>query len=516
MATSASPLTLILARVLTLDPTRPETEAVLVGAGRVLATGSREELTAMAPQALVQDHRGQTLTPGLADAHIHLVGYGFSLSQLGLHGVASVPEVQRRLAERVAGQPAGGWVRGGGFLLSELGLSGFPDGGLLDEASPEHPVLLYSRDLHLGWANRRALELANIHAGTPDPQGGQIVRDAGGQPTGILLETACDLVARVMPAPTPEETLEAARLGAADLARRGYVSAHTMAFESGEAPRALATLAARGELPLRIWACLPHERLGLARELGLGPGSGGMFEFGGVKFFADGALGSRTAWLHAPGFQDGSGTGIALDSPDTIRELGREALELGLTPVTHAIGDRANTEVLDAYDSLRELAARQGLRLRVEHAQHLRTSDIGRFAGLTVSAQPIHLQADGAMIRSLLPGLTDGSYAFRSLQQAGALLAFGSDAPVAPPDVQAGFQAALTRLSDDGLPLAPGEALGLNEVLHAFTRGAAQAVGWHDEGHIVPGARAAFTLWDRLDGPDQIGPCRALVFPPQG
>ena len=507
-----SPLTLLLARVLTLDPARPEVEAVLVGAGRVLATGSREELGALAPRAEVLDHRGHTLTPGLADAHIHLVGYGFSLTQLGLHGVKSVQEVQRRLSNRVQTLESGSWVLGGGFLLSELGLSGFPELGLLDAASPEHPVLLYSRDLHLGWANGEALRRAGIHAGTPDPEGGQIVRDAAGNPTGVLLENACDLLTHAIPAPTWAQTLEAARQGSADLAARGYVSAHTMAFEGPEAPRALATLAAAGELPLRVWACLPHERLHLARELGLGPGSGGLFQFGGVKFFADGALGSRTAWLHAPGFHDGSGTGIALDSPGTIRELGRQALELGFTPVTHAIGDRANTEVLNAYDDLRELAARQGVRLRVEHAQHLRAPDISRFAGLTVSAQPIHLQADGAMIRSLLPHLEAGSYAFRSLLNAGALLAFGSDAPVAPPDVQAGFMAALTRMGDDGLPLAPGEALSLNEVLHAFTRGPALAAGWRDEGHIVPGARAAFTLWDQLTA-EQVGERRALVLP---
>ena len=438
--------------------------------------------------------------------------YGFSLSQLSLHGVSSVAEVQRRLGERAASLPAGSWIQGGGFLLSEMGFTGFPEGGLLDAVSPEHPVLLYSRDLHLAWVNAAALARANIHAGTPDPQGGQIVRDSQGQPTGVLLENACDLVASCLPSPTPAQTLEAARRGAADLAARGYVSAHTMAFEGPDAPRALATLAARNELPLRIWACLPHERLHLARDLGLGPGSGGLFQFGGVKFFADGALGSRTAWLHAPGFADGSGTGIALDSPTLIRDLGREALELGLTPVTHAIGDRANTEVLDAYDALREEAAARGIRLRIEHAQHLRAQDVPRFAGLTVSAQPIHLQADGAMIRTLLPGLEGTSYAFAALKRAGALLAFGSDAPVAPPDVQAGFRAALNRMGDDGLPLAPGEALSLSDVLHAFTRGPALAAGWADEGHIVPGARAAFTLWEALEGPENVGACRALVF----
>ncbi|WP_425146770.1 amidohydrolase [Deinococcus sp.] len=504
-------LTLILARVLTMNEAQPQAGAVLVGAGRVLAVGSREELLALAPRAELLDHRGLLLTPGLTDAHIHLVGYGFSLAELNLHGAASVAELTRRLAERTATLTAGEWVRGGGFLLAELGLQDYPDARLLDAVSPQHPALLYSRDLHLAWVNTAALERAGIHAGTPDPEGGRIVRRADGSPSGVLLENATDLLTRALPVPSEAQTLAAARRGADDLAHRGYVSAHTMAFEGPEAPRALATLAARGELPLRVWACLPHERLHLARELGLGPGhsatGGGLFEFGGVKFFTDGALGSRTAWLHAPGFADGSGTGIALDAPELIGELGTQALDLGLVPVTHAIGDRANTELLSVYDELRGRAAQRGLRLRVEHAQHLRPADIARFAGLVASVQPIHLQADGAMIRRLLPHLEGSSYPFAALKRAGALLAFGSDAPVALPDVQASFSAAVSRLADDGLPLAPAEALTPEEVLHAFTRGPALAAGWHDEGWIVPGARAAFTLWDELGGQ-----CRALVL----
>lgn len=497
-----APLKLLLAHTLTLDEARPQAQAVLVGGGRVLATGTREELRALAPGAEVQDWRDLILTPGLADAHTHLVKYGFSLGELSLHGAASLGEVQAKVGQRALNTPRGEWIVGGGFLLSELGLSGYPTAAQLDEVSPHWPVVLHSRDLHMVWANSEALRRAGVTADTPDPEGGHIVR-----PLGCLQENASDLVTRVMPEPTPAQYLAAARAGADDLAARGYVSTHTMAFESPEAPRALQTLAARGELPLRVWACLPHDRLGLARDLGLTLNPGGLFQWGGVKFFADGALGSRTAWLHAPGFADGSGTGIALDSPDLIRELGREALALGLTPVTHAIGDRANTEVLNAYDDLRADAEARGIRLRIEHAQHLRPEDIARFRGLTASVQPIHLQADAAMIRELLPHLTETSYAFRSLKEAGAVLAFGSDAPVAPPEYCANFAAALTRLGDDGLPLAPGEALGVDDVLWAHTRGPALAAGWDDEGVIRPGARAAFTLWDRLGGN-----ARALVL----
>lgn len=497
-----TPLQIIQAQVITLDDAQPRAEAVLVGAGRVLAVGSREDLRALAPRAEILDHRDLILTPGLADAHIHLVMYGASLSQLDLFGVTSVAQVGQIVAERAVTTPAGEWIVGGGFLTSELGLDGYPTAVMLDEFSPHHPVLLYSRDHHMIWVNSLALRLAGVTESTPDPEGGHIVH-----PLGCLQENAQSLVRAHLPTPTQGQWLAYAKAGADDLASRGYVSAHTMAFEAAAAPHALQTLASRGELPVRVWACLPHDRLHLARDLGVTASPGGMFQWGGVKFFADGALGSRTAWLHAPGFADGSGTGIALDSPEVIYERGLEAIELGLTPVTHAIGDRANTEVLNAYEKLRPAADARGIRLRIEHIQHLKPADLPRFRGLTASVQPIHLQADGPMIRELIPHLADTSYAFRSLKEAGAVLAFGSDAPVAPPDIQANFAAASTRLADDGQPLAPAQALSLEEVLWAHTRGPAIAAGWADEGWITPGARAAFTLWDKLGGT-----ARALVL----
>lgn len=500
MTAPNAPLTLVLAQTLTLDDTRPRAEAVLVGGGRVLAVGRREELLAQAPRAEVLDHRDLLLTPGLADSHIHLVKYGLSLSRLDLAGCRSVAELQGRLADYLAPLPPGSWVLGAGFLFSELGLADYPSAGALDAVSPQHPVVLYSRDLHSAWANSLALRLAGVNEQTPGPAGGRIV-----QPLGVLLEGATELLARAIPAPDEAELLEAARRGSQDLFSRGYVSAHCMAAEPAEHPAALQALAQRGELPLRVWACLPHARLALARDLGLHGSAGGLFQWGGVKFFADGALGSRTALLWEPGFADGSGTGIRLDPPELVRELGREALSLGLSPVTHAIGDRANSEMLDVYEELAPLARQRGLRLRIEHAQHLRPADLPRFGelGLVASAQPIHLLADAAMIRDLLPHLEATSYAFRSLKQAGATLAFGSDAPVALPDVQASFHAATTRLDDGGVALAPEEALTPEETLWAFTRGAALAANWDDEGIIRPGARAAFTLWDRLGGQAQ-------------
>lgn len=489
---------LILADVRTLDPASPRAEGVLVQSGRVVAAGTREDLRARAPGAHELDHRDLILTPGLTDAHVHLAAYGFSLANVNLTGARSVQEVVARVRERAAITPEGEWIQGNGFTLSELGLSRYPTAAELDEAAPHHPVLLHSRDLHMSWANSVALRAAGVHEATPDPEGGQIVR-----PLGTLLEFAKELVTRVIPPATDADYARAVRRGAADFEARGFTSVHTMAFESLAALRAVRNAAERGELPLRVWACIDHDHVEIAREVGLETlGYGDRVVVGGLKFFADGALGSRTAWLHAPGYADGSGVGMALHSPELIRERGRAGLALGLTPVTHAIGDRANTEVLNAYENLAGDARAAGLRVRLEHAQHLRPEDIPRFArlGVTASVQPIHLLGDGPVIRELLPHLEGTSYAFRSLLRAGALLAFGSDAPVAPPDVQANFRAAVTRVDDAGVTLGAAEALTEDEVLFAHTRGPALAVGWEDSGIIREGARAEFTVWDRLGG----------------
>ncbi|MBB6098699.1 hypothetical protein HNR42_002134 [Deinobacterium chartae] len=493
--------TILLADILTQDPSRPRAEGVLIAAGRVIALGSREELLAIAPRAEVSDLRGSLLTPGLTDAHLHLVGYGFALGRAHLEGSRSVAELGARLRAFAAEQPEG-WLLGNGYLLSELGLSDYPTAAELDAIVSDRPVLLWSRDLHSAWANSRALELAGLSAATPDPEGGRIVRDASGNPSGVLLELATRLVARAIPEPTEQDILEAARRAVAQMRAYGYTAVHTMASEPPRFLRALHALEAAGELPLRVWACLPHTSLEAARTAGLQAGTGDRVRVGGIKFFADGALGSRTAWLHAPGFADGSGTGIPLDPPELIEARGREALELGLIPTVHAIGDRANTEVLDVFERLKPLADARGVRLRLEHAQHLREADLPRFAqlGVTVSPQPVHLIQDAASVRTLLPHLEAGTYAFRRLLDSGALLAFGSDAPVADPDPLLSFRSAVERLDDEGQVFGPSERITLEETLFAHTRGPALAVGWQDYGVVRPGARADFTRWDRLGG----------------
>ncbi len=476
----------------------PQAEAVLCAGGRILAVGDRDDMQALSQgfDVDILDHRGYLLTPALTDAHMHLVSFGFCLGKLDLSPFRNVFELQLGLQEYAATQPPDTWLEGTGFSVTGLGLQDYPHKSWLNEIFPDRPVILRSKDLHAVWINSRALTLAGIGVDTPDPVGGRIVRDDHDKPTGVLLEGAVKLVERAMTKPSEAEYLEAARRGAARMHEYGYGAVHTLAFEPPEALAALQTLDARGELPLRVWACLPHDQIDSLRSLGLRGGSGGHIRLGGVKFFADGTLGSRTAWMQQ-GYADGTGKGVWLDPPALILERGRQALEMDFAVAVHAIGDQANHEVLRVFEQLKPLADSRGIMLRLEHAQHLAPADLQKILdlGIAVSMQPVHLHEDIASIEKLLPHLNKTSYAYGDLIRGGAIVAFGSDAPVASPDPKLSFEAATTRYGFN-----TEQCITPKQWLYAHTRGAAQAVGWDFYGIVQPGARADFTLWDKLGG----------------
>jgi len=493
-------LQLILADILTQDPARPTAAAVLCSSGRILSVGGRQEVESQAHklaggrEVRTLDYRGYTLSPALIDAHIHLVSYGFSLARLRLENCKNVFELQLALRERITCVPEE-WIEGEGWSLSGLGLVEYPHKAWLNEICADQPVVLHSRDLHSVWVNSRAMQLAGVSSSTPDPEGGKIVRDGNGKPTGTFLEAAQDLILKVMPRPSERDYLDAGRRAALRMRQYGYGAVHTLAFEPPEALAALSALENRGELPLRVWAALPYAQLEAARSLGLRGGFGGNITLGGIKFFADGTLGSRTAWMRQP--YPGGGNGLPLDKPSVILEKGREALELGFSPCVHAIGDRACGEVLEVFAQLTPLAREKGVKLRLEHGQHLHPEDVARAAqmGVVVSMQPLHLPGDIEAIERLVPQLAPSSYATHSLLSAGALVCFGSDAPVAAPDPQASFKAAVER---GGFQMQ--EAITPLEWLHGHTRAAAMAVGWRDLGWVREDALADFTLWDVLGG----------------
>ena len=505
---------IILSDIITLHASHPRALGVLVVNNTIQALGSRGELLVLAPKAEINDCRDMVLTPGLTDAHIHLVGYGLSLQNVLLEDTKSSTEAVSRVAERASRVEAGDWIFGNGFDRSLWGLNGFPLALDLDPVSPVNPVALWSRDGHGLWCNSLALKIAGVTSSTPNPDGGVIVHDENGEPTGMLLENAMDLVKRVFPVMQLEDLVAAAKLGAQDMSHKGFTCVHTMALEPIEYLHAMWELEARGEMPLRVWASIPHAQLEHLQQTGLRGGVGNRVKLCGVKFFADGSLGSRTALMLEP-YNGISEIGVQVDSKETLIERGLLALELGFCPVVHAIGDRANREMLDALEVLTPLARSKNVRLRLEHAQHLHPQDIARFGqlGIVASVQPIHAPGDVKNIQRLL-GETRGktTYAFRSLLETGAVLALGSDAPVATPDPILGFQAAIERTDLEGQPWNPEQALSRLETLHGYTTGAAIAAGWEGwYGQVAPGFAADFTLWDKDPTLEVARPVRALI-----
>lgn len=445
-------------------------EAVYLEGERIADVGRLEDLSARYPGTKRQSF--EQMTPGLHEAHAHPQMWGLQLESLDLDGLSEPQAVGQRVAEKARTLSPGTWIRGGGYLFRA-----YPTRELLDAAAPNHPVFLQSRDRHSAWANGRALEQAGITPETPDPPGGALVRDAQGKPTGYLLENAQELVNRVLPQPGLAEL----ERGLQDLARRGYTAVHHM----GWCHYSLAEqLAQSGRLPVRLWWALDKDHW---RETQ--PGwRGDRLEVAAVKFFADGALGSRTAWMIEP-YPDGS-HGLVLDPLEFIESEGNAVLQAGFGLVVHAIGTRAVQGVLKVFHRLKPRARRI---FRLEHVQHVRDAELPLFAGLdlALSMQPMHLLGDAELVRYHLKGFELEAFRLRDLWKTGLPLAFGSDAPVMQPLFELNLQAATAH------PLNPAQNLTPSEVLWAHTRGAALAAGWPEYGQIRPGAPADLTLWEQ-------------------
>ncbi len=488
-------------RVRTGDPAQPLAEAVAWRAGRVAYVGDRAGAHALVgPTTRVLEAPGACALPGFHDAHVHLTQHGLELSQVRLDDADTLDEGLRRVAEAVRARPAGSWVLGAGFALQRWGVATLRREDL-DRVAPHHPVLLRSQDHHSAWVNTAALAFAGVDAATPDPEHGTVVRDDEGAPTGLLLERALHLVWDRLPRPDAAALAAALDEAAADLAARGITTVHHMAYEPPSYWRALAGKASRADgdaYPLRVWAAIPHADLEHAAAIGLAGGQGGdFFVVGGAKFFADGALGSRTAWTLEP-YPDG-GTGVAVDGPDVLHERFALAADAGFAPVAHAIGDAANRAVLDALEATAPRWRAAGLRPRIEHVQHLHRADIERLArlGVVASMQPIHLTFDAPSVRALFADRLDRAYRTRDLLDAGAVLAFGSDTPVASPDPFRGLRAAVGRMGVDGAPLGPDQALTVEEALRAYGAGAAFAIGREGRSGVLRvGADADVALLD--------------------
>ena len=471
--------------IYTLEPACPRATAVAIAGNRIVAVGDDKELQGrLALGGEARDLQGRTVLPAFTDCHIHFLSYALRLRQINLAGLTSKEEVLARVTARAAEATPGRWLEGGGWDRNLWPDPSFPTRADLDRVAAGHPVALSSKCGHALWANSRALELAGITTDTPDPEGGEIVRHpATGDPTGILKEQAIQLVRQAIPRPQPEEIEGAIRQTIPHLHRVGLTGIHDC--EGAEAFTAFQRLASRGELKLRVLMHIPLKNLESV-EAGLRPAptlENEMLRIGAVKMFADGSLGSRTAAMLEPYEEESDNRGIMVLSEGELKAVVKRACQAGIALAIHAIGDRATHAVLDAYEAHRSLWAEQGLRPRMEHAQLLTRDDIRRLGrlGVIASMQPTHCTADMEMVDLHWGARGAGAYAFRSLLDAGARLAFGSDCPVEDFSPLAGIHAAVTRRQADGFPgpqgWHPSERITLAEAVWAYTQGAAYASG---------------------------------------
>ncbi len=480
-------------------PEHPPTAVALLN-DRILAVGTRDDIQAFHGQASrVVDLGGEFLMPGFIDNHTHFVDGGFQLLGLDLRSAKDEQEFAQRIEERAAEMEPGRWILGGDWDHEAWPSQSIPHRRLIDSITPHTPVFVQRLDGHMGLANGRALELAQITSQTPDPPGGAIVRDPDGSPTGMLKDAAMNLVFAVVPRRTDSEIREAVAAALAEAARLGVTTVNAMS--NFDEVRIFQQLEREGKLTARIYAITPLAEFSNWREAGIERTFGGEFlQVGAVKGFVDGSLGSTTAWFHEP-YDDAPATS-GLPSGDwfpegNLRRLIFEADAAGLQLVIHAIGDRANDELLGIFADLGKRDPEADRRLRIEHAQHLTPQAITRFAELRViaSMQPYHAIDDGRWAEKRIgPQRIRTTYAFRSLLDAGAMVTFGSDWTVAPLNPLLGVYAAVTRRTLDGKHhegWVPEEKITVDEALACYTRNSAYAIFQEDRlGTLQPGKLA--------------------------
>lgn len=498
-------LVLTNANVHTMDNSTPHAQAVAIAGDRILAVGSdagMQEL--LAPDGQVVDLQGRTVFPGFIDAHLHFLSYGLSLQQIDLVGANSLEAAVARVTERAAATESGRWLTGRGWDQVNWDGGAFPSKQDLDAVAPDHPVFLRRKCGHAGWANSKALELAGISAATTDPDGGEIERDPeNGEPTGILLERAMDMVGRLIAEPTHEEAVEAVRTAMHHVHKMGIVGVHNM--EGAPALRAFQQLREDGDLALRLLQQIPEADMDEAIRVGIRSGFGDdWIRIGAVKIFSDGALGARTALMVEPYEGEPDNYGIAVATAEHLDRQVEKAARNGLAVHIHAIGDQANRNVLNAVEKTRQAGIGLNLRHRIEHAQVLHPDDVSRFAELGVipGMQPIHCTQDIVYADANWGARSRLAYAWSSLLSTGAVLAFGSDAPVETPDILQGIYAAVTRRRADGFPSEEGwypeECVTPQEAVYAYTMGAAYS-GCEEatKGSITAGKLADLVVLDR-------------------
>jgi len=513
---SAVTLAIVNARVWTGDPAKPSADAVAVAGDRIVAVGTNDEIrqvagvpaAAQAREGLeLIDAGGQFLVPGFIDTHVHFLEGGSRLASVQLRDASTREEFVERIGAFARTVPAGTWITGGDWDHQLWG-GELPRRDWIDSVTPDHPVWVNRLDGHMALANSAALRATGVTRAAKEVSGGEIVRDARGELTGLLKDNAMDLVATKMPPPTPEMQDRALEAAMRYVGEQGVTTVHQMG--SWDDLEVLRRAHAAGRLRTRVYAAVPldtWERLAeTVKAKTHGPEGRGdqWLRVGGLKGFVDGSLGSHTAAFHEPFTDAPKDRGFFVNTPEDLYAWISGADAAGLHVMVHAIGDRANETLLDIYERVAKEHGPRDRRFRIEHAQHLAPSDLRRFAALGVipSMQPYHAIDDGRWAERVIgPVRAQGTYAFKSLLDADARLAFGSDWFVAPPTPLEGIYAAVTRRTLDGRNpdgWVPSQKITVEQALAAYTRaGAFASFEEGEKGQIKPGMLADLTLIDQ-------------------
>jgi predicted amidohydrolase YtcJ len=482
--------------VATQRPSQPAAQAVAVGQGRIRAVGTNDEVLHLAGAGTETINlNGRLVVPGFIDSHIHFYEWALKRQELKLDNLTCLEDLLNRVETAALQTECGRWIIGQGWNETDWIAPHKPTREVLDRVAPDHPVLLWRCDMHLAAANSAALKLAGIDSGTPDPLHGRIERDPTGNPTGILKELAINRVREVVGPPTEDTVLEAFEDATRALHRRGVTGIHDIRLmgdtDGARALNSFQKLDQEGHLMLRCWVALPGNKLDGIINLGLRTGFGNdRLRIGHVKYFSDGGMGARTAWMIDPFLDAGSGMPL-MDMADLARDINK-ADDAGLSVMVHAVGDRANRELVILFEALENRRVRSGLTAspriphRIEHVQMIRPEDADRLAKLSLAlcVTPANMVLDINLIDSAVGEKGTWTYAFRRLLDTGTPVMFSSDCPVCDPDPLIGIHAAVTRQRADGTPRGgwyPDSRVTVAEALKAYTSTPAAV---HKEAHL--------------------------------